>query len=237
MNHLNIRYIGLISLILMLFSPIQTQADNANSIEFRSERHGFVVSYPTSYEEVSVPNSGVGLALRKKQHDTEASANDNIFTGGFPTITVTVHPGPFSVKSDGKKELDDILESYRTVGISDVVTDEFRAEERPEGRGLSATLAYSRGDRPFLSRIAVVPGKSHHYIVTYIDLKERFAAGVADIEGFLSSFKGGEMAPAPTKKRYPERDRAMMIFGALFAFLVIGGIILYQTRRVQVQAK
>ena len=207
-----------------------TSLSYAEDLTYHHPTFGFTLSYPDSFEVVPTQVQGVGLALRHRAF-TPAPTNSAIATGGFPTLTVTVHPGKFLAESDISKQIEEVGASYRKIGLADVKVVESKKIETASGTGISTQLSYTVSGQSYTSLVTIIPGTTHHYILTYLDTSASFPTGEAERTKIVGSFKGGEIVVPDTKKPYPLRDQITMLVFSFLAFGAIGAMAWYQQKK------
>jgi hypothetical protein len=219
--------------------PVKTSSvaakneQNEASLHFAHPNLGFSLDFPASFEQVATQVSGVGLALRSRSFQPAPSDSKLFATGGFPTITVTVHPGALERTRSLQTYADEVLSNYRKIGLIDATV--LKTSQVAVGKsGTTApqvVLTYSNGGTAYVSAVTLITAETHHYITTYLDTKEAFEKGASALDVVLTSFQGGVVTPPQQKKRYPQRDRLFMLFTGLVAMFALVTLALYQSRR------
>ena len=200
----------------------------AQSTVFTSKRYGFELTYPSEFEVVVNDSLGLGLSLRSRG-------------GGFPTLTITVHPGDFSVKdiedaSARMTRAEQIAASYRNIGFTDAKISEVRTIRRSalDESALVVDLQYTKESKPFKSRVTVIPGDSMHYILTFIDDETSFAEHSLSLTSVVQSFVRFEALPQNSPRTlYPKRDRFAIILSGLVTLFALGFILWHHQRKEQ----
>ena len=125
-----------------------------------NEGHGFSLKLPTGYEAIAIPEPRVALAARPRR-------------GGFPTLTVTVDPGPFHgeqphVELRGAR----ILESYRAIGLVDAELKAVSASRRGDRPVVEAQLEYTQGGSRFLAEVTEITVPERRITITWLGPRE-----------------------------------------------------------------
>jgi hypothetical protein len=144
---------------------------------FASAGHGFSLELPAGYQVIAIPEPRVALAARPSG-------------GGFPTLTVTVEPGPFhgeqpQVELRGAR----ILESYRAIGLIDA---QLKGVSTPSGRErttVNAQLEYTQGERRFLAEVTEITVPERRITVTWLGPREVVQHSYADLNKVRESLR------------------------------------------------
>lgn len=149
-------------LVLTFFAWQSTS--QAETHQYRSEKHGVTLHYPETFEAVEIDHPLVILALRDR-------------IKGFPTFNVITLPGSFDLEQEGpnspKKQ---IIAGYNLVGIKNFkfLRDEFVLKARSPH--YIASLSYDDSDTKLKSSVALFSGVNEHFFMTFIDREETFEA-------------------------------------------------------------
>lgn len=212
-----------ISLFFGLFSLVSADLARADEVTFRNERYGFSVRYPAEkLDPVEVKTPGVGLALRARTSQEGR--------GQFPTVTFTIEPKRLKDPSDLELHANDVLSSYRKIGITSVARTSTRALTLSQGSAVQVLLSYSQGGELYASSVTLIPGKDYTYVITFIDFEKSYHDSAALESAIIKSFTMQELAPPP-EIPYPERNRWLVLYSSLFMLIALGGTIAWVRKR------
>ncbi len=171
---------------------------------FESAEYGISMSWPNSM--VRVPTSGTPsaseplLLLRSKERE-------------LPTFNVLLVPGVF----DRARTQDNIVDSYRAVGLTDA---------KSEGSWISSQgwpivqVAFRAGAGiEARSLVAVIPRQESHFILTFVDSKERLGEDRAVFDSIIArvNISGNDATLATGAAQSTPAFWAVIIFAALLA--------------------
>lgn len=163
------------TLALMIFQPFspyfsRVWAQSASPAQAASPAQSAVVdvegrftfTLPPGFKTVPVPDRNALVLLRKEGEE-------------FPSFNVVLQRSPRLLRSTQTSELqEEILSSYRLVGITDVRSADPRFVECGGSSAFSLELRYQNGGIPLHSRVLLLPFQEDWFILTWIDTEERF---------------------------------------------------------------
>jgi hypothetical protein len=170
-----------------------------------NEGHGFSLKLPTGYEAIAIPEPRVALAARPRR-------------GGFPTLTVTVDPGPFHgeqphVELRGAR----ILESYRAIGLVDAELKAVSASRRGDRPVVEAQLEYTQGGSRFLAEVTEITVPERRITITWLGPREVVEHSFGELGKVRESLRVGTSLTGESSS--PERPRD---FGPIYAETEMG---------------
>jgi len=183
-----------------------------------SEFTGFSLKIPNNFEEVQQKIPGLVCSLRSKN-------------SGYPTITVTLQPTPFSANY-GKTFSESILESYKKVGLTDVKAlseesiESFIANSRLPKDSKVVALKYTLSGSSYNGLVLLINQPDYHIFVTFIEsahidlelIKEAFRAIIGGIDG---NFTDNET----------RADANNYVWIYIIGLLVLGSLVFYFKRK------
>jgi hypothetical protein len=186
---------------------------------YKNQAYGFTLNIPDTFEVAKIEESP-GLALALKSKALAASSKH------FPTITVTLHPGPLKHRSGWIKDSDAILESYHKVGLLDAKYEGDLKLNLYSSlfENKITKITFTRASEPFTALVALLEAQDHHYIITYLipssEMKDPATIPPA-LSQVISSFQTGDLPKRAVKKRYPIRDRIFTLISSLAVLAVL----------------
>lgn len=206
----------LLSLLVFLTAALVAPASifaAEDTTTFTHPEFKFTVSYPKEFEQAPSPSPQAALVLRHRER-------------GFPTFTVTLHPGPFIPGERHDQKEREVLASYRAVGITDA---RLIASHQEGERGLVVEIGFSQGGESRRSQVTLLSGTAQHYILTYIDRETSWSASEPLRNALTRSFiPGPDYTPPPSPKK--RVDFSSLLFPITALILCIVFLLRYQGR-------
>lgn len=204
----------LASLALFLSTPLF--ADSPSAVKrFSSAEFGVTFDYSPELDLVSVELPQAVVALRGT-------------ADGYPTFNIlaaaeTYHPAELSESAYSNR----ILNDYRAVGINDGKS--IRTYTAPvAGMTLTTTeVRYQNKDQVIIAAVTLVPGgDNRHYILTYLDLADRFYRRKLVREEIINSLKISSTMPETSSERSESSNYWVKLLFFAIAGLLFGGTLL-----------
>jgi hypothetical protein len=202
-------------LLLLTFAGANPGAPTM--VPFSSEKLGFSVAYPDSFEVLPPPSPSVGLLLKPK-------------SDGFPTFNILAIPGA-NEPSNGQGEDQSLVDNYRGVGILDAAVISSSKTAISGIEAYAAQVTYHNGGEAFISSVAIVPGIGRHYVLTFIDTAESFEKHRNLRDQLWAAFQANHVATDST-----DTSESGLIYG-WSAFLVLILIVGARVAVVKLQRK
>ncbi|MCB0332994.1 MAG: hypothetical protein KDD55_05805 [Bdellovibrionales bacterium] len=179
---------------------------------FEAPRYQLSLHYPDSLISLPPPIPQSLLFLRHKD-------------ALHPTFNIVSQPRPTKEsKKSLKKQVRQLLNSYREVGLTDTKLIDYHEISVSGHEALSASLRFSQGEVAFRSNVTVIPLQSNELIFTYIDRYDDYEKNGALWKLLLSSIS------LPQELSQPEKIKAApsntLLWNSLAAILGLFAVFL-----------